>query len=436
MTDMIRKLGFLCLAAAGAGAVLQGCKLQLGDPMAIGSSMSPFERLPYVQAVDTASAYVVWLAAASAHDSVRYRERGLPDWRSAVVFRDSVMISGSNARLLTRRARLVGLSPGVEVEYEVWGDDRRVGPLVFRTAPRTSRPAAMDSIVVLAYGDSGWGSPAQVQLAALMEKADWDLAVHVGDIAYYDGSDLDFTLRHFHIYQDLLARTPFFPAPGNHDLRADGAGPYRRAFVWPDPTPGALYYTYKWGDIQFIVLDTTDESGAGAQLRNGTGPQIEWLQQTLAAADQDPSVRWLVTYMHHPLYSHATGFSGHGSDERLQAVVGPLLDRYGVDLVLAGHDHHYERSRPILSGSPVEPGCGPVYVLTGGGGGSQFARAVQRSKLTAATSTSYQFVRLVVRRAVIEGFALDTEGAVIDRFAVRAYEGPGADDPRCGPIVP
>jgi 3',5'-cyclic AMP phosphodiesterase CpdA len=137
--------------------------------------------------------------------------------------------------------------------------------------------------------------------------------------------------------------------------------------------------------------------------------------------------------MHHPLYSHATGFSGHGSDEQLQAAVGPLLDRYGVDLVLAGHDHHYERSHPVRAGEPVEPGCGPVYVLTGGGGASRFARSVQRSKLTVSTSTSHQFVRLVVRRAVIQGIALGTQGEVIDQFAVRAYEGPDAGDPRCGP---
>ncbi len=401
--------------------------------MAIGSSLAPFERVPYVQAVDTTSATLVWLAAASARDSVQYRESGSPVWRPARVSRDSVFVNGSNGRLLTRRAHLAGLSPGAEVQYEVWGDDRKLGPRIFRTAPRASTRIGGDSVVVLAFGDSGWGSSAQVQLAALMEETDWDLAVHVGDLAYNDGSDRDFTLRHFHIYQGLLTRTPLFPAPGNHDLRADGLEPYRRAFVWPAPSPGALYYTFRWGDIQFIVLDTTNESGAGRQLRNGSGPQIEWLEQTLAAARRDPSVRWLVTTMHHPLYSHATGFSGHGSDEQLQAAVGPLLDRYGVDLVLAGHDHHYERSHPVRAGEPVEPGCGPVYVLTGGGGASRFARSVQRSKLTVSTSTSHQFVRLVVRRAVIQGIALGTQGEVIDQFAVRAYEGPDAGDPRCGP---
>ena len=104
-----------------------------------------------------------------------------------------------------------------------------------------------------------------------------------------------------------------------------------------------------------------------------------------------------------------------------------------MDLVLAGHDHHYERSYPLLSSTPVEPGCGSVYVLTGGGGASQFARSVERSKLTAATSRTHQYVRLVVRRAVIQGTVVGVDGDVLDRFAVRAFDGERSVDPRCAP---
>lgn len=427
--------GLATLAGAVAVLAFQACKPSLGDPMAVGSSMAPFERAPYVQAVDTTSAVVVWLAEETARDSFRYRADGRGTWRVASVEAGEDRIDGTNGRLAVRRARLAGLPPGGRVEYEVWAGDRKIGPIEFGVAPR---PAAMrdDTVFVLAFGDSGWGSPEQVRLAGLMADERWDLAVHVGDIAYNSGSDQDFTLRHFHIYEALLARVPFFPAPGNHDLRAAGTGPYRRAFVWPGLSSEALYYTYRWGDIRFVVLDTTDESGAGPPLRDGSGPQAAWLESTLREASRDPTVRWLVVYMHHPPYSHATGFAGHGSEEELRERLAPYFERYGVDLVLAGHDHHYERSWPIMEGRRVPAGCGPVYMVTGGGGASQFARAVDRSELTARTYLRHHFVRLVFTRAVILGEAIDTDGEAIDRFGVRAFGAGGVSGSDACPTAP
>ena len=101
-----------------------------------------------------------------------------------------------------------------------------------------------DTIRVLAFGDSGWGSASQVRLARSMASEPWDLAVHVGDIAYHGGSEIDYTERHFAIYRELLARVPFFPSIGNHDVIENGGASYDRAFVWPAPTPGAPSSTW------------------------------------------------------------------------------------------------------------------------------------------------------------------------------------------------
>jgi hypothetical protein len=437
-----------CLLALGLLApAVTGCLPPLGNLEHLARAEAPFVRLPYVQAVDPAGGWVVWMALADADDWIQYRASGETEWRPALAVRDSRAIQTRQGELLTRRARLEGFTPGTLVEYEVWSGGRSAGRSAFRTAPASGSLAtasgatttasgamasASDTVRVLAFGDSGWGSESQIRLARLMPQEPFDLIVHAGDIAYQNGSDEDFTLRHFRAYQDLMARVPFFPTPGNHDLRADGWGPYRRAFQWPNPRPDALYYSFRWADILFLALDTTSETGAGDELRAGNGDQLEWLTETLDQGRTDPGVRWLVVTMHHPLFSGATGLSGHGSDKALRRVLGPLFEQYGVDLVLAGHDHHYERMLPLFEERPVEPGCGPVYVLTGGGGASPFARKIMPTRRAAMALLRYHIVRLTVTTDKIVGRAVDERGEEIDHFVVRPYDGIGSEGSKSG----
>lgn len=432
------------------------CVPTLEDPLQLDAAMAPFERYPYVQAVDTSSAWIVWLADSGAADSALYRLVGEAEqdegaWRSARVERDPLPATDGGERLARRRIHLAGLPPGADVEYVVWADSIGQGPIRFRTAPR---PAEADTTRALVFGDSGWGSQAQLRLAGLMASEPADLVLHTGDIAYHVGSEEDFTIRHFRVYRSLLARRPFFPAPGNHDLRTDGGAPYDRAFVWPAPTEEARYYAFRWGRTLFVALDTTDEDlpdfdyppeilgeiearredeeddagdSAGGLLREGRGPEYDWLVETLEAARLDPGVKWIVVYMHHPIYSHATGFSGHGADGRLRRVLVPLFDRYGVDLVLAGHDHHYERTFPTRDSDVVEPGCGPVYVVTGGGGASRFARGIAVTPLLDRSSRDYHYIRLTIVDTGIIAEVIGVFGQLIDRFLVVDWA--GEEDP-------
>ena len=98
----------------------------------------------------------------------------------------------------------------------------------------------------------------------------------------------------------------------------------------------------------------------------------------------------------------------------------------------AGHDHHYERTWPVLNGRRVEPGCGPVHVLSGGGGASRYARDVQTSSLSAYVRRVYQFVELRIESDRITGQAIDRDGTVIDEFTVLRFAGTEAGTPeRC-----
>ena len=144
-------------------------------------------------------------------------------------------------------------------------------------------------------------------------------------------------------------------------------------------------------------------------------------------------MRWTVVYMHSPPYSHAVGLSGHGSDFELRRALTPLFDRYGVDLVLTGHDHHYERSHALLDGERVPEGCGPVYVVSGGGGASRFARGISPSHRVARISRKHHYVRLVIEPERIRGEAIGVDGSVLDEFQLPPFSSRERVGPGCAP---
>lgn len=402
-------------ALSGLLALLTACYPRPRDPVGLAAPPPPFERAPYVQSVDSSSASVLWLTDGREADTLYYRVgAGGSGW---------VAVPGKTHHRRSRVATLGPIPPGTRVEYRVAAAGVRMGPYAFRTAPSapTSSGGDDESVRLLMFGDSGWGGEEQLRLAALMRTRGWDLAIHMGDIAYDDGSAQELTRRHFQVYGDLLSRVPFFPSIGNHDLEADDGASYDDAFAWRAPYPGARYYAFRWGTIQFVALDTSSPDEDARQLLQGRGRQYAWLESTLRTAAADPIVSWTVVYGHHPTYSHAIGISGHGGDRRLRRHLTPLYERYGVDLVVAGHDHHYERLPAIKGGRPVPPGCGPVYVVTGGGGASQHARDVRRSPLVARTSRAYHFVDVRIEHERMTGEVVDDEGRTVDSFEILPF---------------
>ncbi len=243
------------------------------DPVGLPQAPSPFVRVPYIQNVTERDASVLWMSRPESVDTAWYRVPGLDSTWTGVPVRDH--------RRGTRRADLGPLPSSSTVEYVVSASGTRVGPHAFHTAPVPG--VAGGEVRVLLFGDSGWGGPQQIDLARQMEREDWDLSIHVGDIAYDDGSESEFTERHFRVYPRTLASTPFYPSVGNHDVRADGGRSYDGAFLWPEPFAGARYYSFRWGRILFVSVDTSSDTEDVDDLRAGTGRQLEWLREVLAA---------------------------------------------------------------------------------------------------------------------------------------------------------
>ena len=177
-----------------------------------------------------------------------------------------------------------------------------------------------------------------------------DLWLMLGDNAYKNGADADYQAAVFNIYPTMLRKSVLWPTLGNHDglsaTSSTQSGPYYDIFSLPKNAEAGgvasgteAYYSYNYGNIHFIVLDSYDLS------RLPSGAMMTWLANDLIASTQD----WNIAYWHHPPYSKGV----HNSDDtsgyekelvEMRQYALPILDAYGVDLVLAGHSHSYERS--------------------------------------------------------------------------------------------
>ena len=184
------------------------------------------------------------------------------------------------------------------------------------------------------------------------------MIIMLGDNAYNAGTEAEHSSRFFDIYDNnIFDNHVIFPVPGNHDYANDHNRaidhnvPYYNIVTVPTHAESgglasgtAHYYSYDYGNIHFIMLDSYGIDG-GNHLYDDTanGQQALWLKADLAA--NAGKHKWTIACMHHPPYTHGS----HNSDaeQDLAAIrkkITPILERYGVDVVLAGHSHVYERS--------------------------------------------------------------------------------------------
>ena len=263
---------------------------------------------------------------------------------------------------------LLALQPDTLYEYAVGkgaqmlsGND---GEHLFRTSPSATpnRP-----IRIWALGDSGTATPQAVAVrdafrGHLSGKA-LDLILLLGDNAYDQGNDLQFQGGLFDMYREELRRTVVWPTRGNHEM---SASTYFDAFTLPRsgevgglPSGTEAYYSFDHGNAHFVCLASFGVA------RNVGGAMWTWLESDLATTDAD----WIIAFWHHPPYSKGS----HDSDSETTLIqmrenFVPLLEDYGIDLVLSGHSHSYERSFLLDGHYDVSATLTPAMILDNGGG--------------------------------------------------------------------
>lgn len=177
-----------------------------------------------------------------------------------------------------------------------------------------------------------------------------DLWLLLGDNAYPDGTDVDYQKAIFEMYPTLLRTSPVWPALGNHDGKSANSitqsGVYYDIFTLPSRAQAGgvvsgteAFYSFDYANIHFVCLDSHDSD------RSADGPMLQWLKADLIATKRD----WIIAYFHHPTYTKGTHDSDKDSDSQgrmndMRAIFLPVLEQGGVDLVLTGHSHVYERS--------------------------------------------------------------------------------------------
>ena len=399
-------------------------------------------RGPYVQMPSPNAVTIRWRTFLPTDSRVRYGAD--PASLSEVV---------SDSQLTTEHElRLQGLVPGVRYFYAVGtsSGDLVSGPEVYVDTPPPIDAASASRVWVV--GDSGTAdASAEAVLAgyrAFAGAAEADLMLMLGDNAYPDGTDAQYQAAVFDLYGDVLRHTPVWSCLGNHDGHsADSAsqtGPYYDIFTLPTAAESGgtasgteAYYSFDHGAVHFVVLDSYDSD------RAVDGPMLTWLDADLQAT----TASWIVAFWHHPPYTK--GSHDSDSETRLREMrenVLPVLEDYGVDLVLTGHSHSYERSYlldghyglssellvsmvldagdgdPAGSGAYAKPvGLaaheGAVYVVAGSSGrvgGGSFDHAAMHVSLPRLGS-----LLLDIDGTVLTGRFLGVEGTVVDRFQIR-----------------
>ena len=189
---------------------------------------------------------------------------------------------------------------------------------------------------------------------------------------------------------------PWMPAAGNHENELGngpvGYGAYQSYFALPDSGADrelrGLWYSFTAGSLRVISVNNDDiclqDGGNSYVFGYSGGAQKRWLETELGAARNDSRIDWVVVCMHQTAVSTG-GNATNGADLGIRRDWLPLFDRYGVDLVVCGHEHHYERSRPVrgvlptdtltpapvdTAGDVIDTSRGTVRLVIGGGGTS------------------------------------------------------------------
>jgi len=287
------------------------------------------------------------------------------------------------------RVVLTGLESGQKYSYRVWNDTQWGTPYGF-TAVRHPKDGVLRYTV---YGDFGLTNA--VSFPSLVKEAEMgvsDIIVHVGDFAYdmwrFNSTWGDLW---FDFMQPIMATQPYMVCPGNHEGLYDFLN-YRNRFSMPgwDMPQQNLYHSWTGGLVHWISYSTevyfvyealTGHGGVGRNF--GPYPKIAEEQLAFVEADLQAAtanrnnVPWIIAYGHRPMYCSDNDDSDCTQmNDGWKGDLEALFYKYGVDIVIEGHEHSYERLWPVFNGTVfngsteypyTNPGA-PIHLVSGSAG--------------------------------------------------------------------
>ncbi|CAA0110088.1 Uncharacterised protein [Zhongshania aliphaticivorans] len=265
----------------------------------------------------------------------------------------------------THRANAEGIDPDRPLRYRVGSDEGGWSPVyVIMPSPR-------DEWSFIHFGDHGVGELPQLVTAEIM-RTPADLLMLAGDLSYANGDQPIWDLW-FEQMEPLLARRITMAAPGNHEQKDFGGDAFKNRFTHPDKplsSPfgsgdlGSAFYSFDFNRVHFLV--TT----AGALIEDGTLPEelinIEADLANAALRRLRGEIDFIIVMQHFTIWTDQLDRSP--ANFTLVALEENIFIRYGVDIVIVGHDHVYQRSTAMALGLPNP--LGYVQMLVGTGGAS------------------------------------------------------------------
>jgi predicted MPP superfamily phosphohydrolase len=269
---------------------------------------------------------------------------------------------------------------------------------LFRPSSILAFDASNNKTRFAVIGDFGTGGRDECAVAAQMldehNRANLDLVLTVGDNIYPNGSARHFAKHFEEPFAGLLKeRVKFYAALGNHDVEQGRKDQCNYPLF---NMSGDCYYSISRGNglIEFFVLDST----------NFDGGQASWLETGL----RNSRALWKVVTLHHPIYSSG---KKHGSNLQLRKILEPLLTRYQVQVVFAGHDHVYER---------LKVQAGIQHFVTGAGGKMRRGNIDLNSPLRAVSydeDNSFMLIEVDERRMDFK--TINEKGVIIDSGVIK-----------------
>jgi hypothetical protein len=286
------------------------------------------------------------------------------------------------------QVHLCDLTPGTAYSYQVGSPGYYSPVYTFRTAPDVV--ANPDAEVVIGFvGDSRGGYDVWGQLVGLLQQRMPDLMLYSGD-AVTIGISQDEWEPFLERGEPLFARVPVVLAHGNHEVNSIN---YYSQFAMPGDQET---FGFDYGHAHITVANDTP-----AEVSSIAGGIRDALQADFTASS---NARWKLLMHHQPMWSA----SNHGPNLTLQATWGPLIDQHAIDLVLNGHEHEYEVTKPLRGGEVQASNAdGTVYVVAGGAGAPQYANGTDFWTEYSEKTYGASVIRVRRDQMVLEAFRQD-----------------------------
>ncbi len=371
---------------------LEDIKGSLGPLIKLSAKYPPFLKGPYLQNVGKDRITIMWETPNPSSSLVLY---GKDKPEQGIFIPDEVKV---------HEVEIKGLKEGTTYKYIAMSNKLASPEFTFKTAPDESRPFKF-----AVWGDNRTYPYDHLSVIDVMLSLKPDIAINVGDVVTRGINYEEWGDEYFLPIRQLALGTPTYIAIGNHEYGGYGCGKRVRWFeeFVSHPNDNDYYYSFKYGNSFFIVLDPQRTVHCYDVPPDST--QYKWFVEQLES-DEFKNSTFRFVFFHEPPFSECWSGGYYDGEARLRKHIVPLLEKYNVDILFSGHTHDYERGK--------SPRANTYYIITGGGGAELDDTHYYDWEELSIYKFIYHFCLLTIDGGHLRLQAINREGEVFDSFEI------------------